>query len=76
MSMPSAVIMQDSLMHWDDSDNAGFTTGTPWISVNENYKKINAAAQVNDPDSVFSYYKKADRAAPSDGDYCVWCIQE
>ena len=45
-------------MHWDDSDNAGFTTGTPWISVNENYKKINAAAQVNDPDSVFSYYKK------------------
>ena len=45
-------------MHWDDSDNAGFTTGTPWISVNENYKKINAAAQVNDPDSIFSYYKK------------------
>ena len=46
------------LMHWDNSDNAGFTTGTPWISVNENYKKINAAAQVNDPDSIFSYYKK------------------
>ena len=45
-------------MHWDDSDNAGFKTGTPWISVNENYKKINAAAQVNDPDSIFSYYKK------------------
>ena len=45
-------------MHWDDSDNAGFTTGTPWISVNENYKKINAAAQVNDPDSIFSYYKE------------------
>ena len=45
-------------MHWDDSDNAGFTTGTPWISVNENYKKINAAAQINDPDSIFSYYKK------------------
>ncbi len=45
-------------MHWDDSDNAGFTTGTPWISVNENYKNINAAAQINDPDSVFSYYKK------------------
>lgn len=45
-------------MHWDDSDNAGFTTGTPWISVNENYKKINAAAQINDPESVFSYYKR------------------
>ena len=46
-------------MHWDDGDNAGFTTGTPWISVNENYKKINAAAQVNDPDSIFFLaYKK------------------
>ena len=45
-------------MQWDSSENAGFTTGTPWISVNENYKKINAAAQVNDPDSIFSYYKE------------------
>ena len=45
-------------MQWDDSENAGFTTGTPWIAVNPNYKAINAKAQMGDPDSVFSYYKK------------------
>lgn len=45
-------------MQWDDSKNAGFTTGTPWIKVNSNYPEVNAKAQVNDPDSVFSYYKK------------------
>ena len=45
-------------MQWDDSKNAGFTTGTPWLKVNSNYLEVNAKAQVNDPDSVFSYYKK------------------
>lgn len=45
-------------MQWDASENAGFTTGTPWIKVNPNYTTINAASQVNDPDSIFSYYKK------------------
>ncbi len=44
-------------MQWNDSENAGFTTGTPWIRVNDNYREINAAAQVDDPDSVFSYYR-------------------
>lgn len=42
----------------DDSPNGGFTTGTPWLAVNPNYTYINAANQVGDPDSVFSYYKK------------------
>ena len=45
-------------MQWDASVNAGFTTGTPWIKVNKNYKEVNAEKQVNDPDSVFSYYKQ------------------
>lgn len=45
-------------VQWDDSENAGFTAGTPWIMVNPNYKEINAARQTGDPDSVFSYYKK------------------
>lgn len=45
-------------MQWDDTENAGFTTGTPWIKVNPNYKEINAKSQVNDPDSIFSCYKK------------------
>ena len=43
-------------MQWDGSKNGGFTGGTPWISVNPNCEKINAAAQVDDPDSIFSYY--------------------
>ena len=45
-------------MQWDDSPNAGFTTGKPWLAVNPNYKKINAAEQVVRGDSVFHYYKK------------------
>ncbi|SEA83102.1 oligo-1,6-glucosidase [Pseudobutyrivibrio sp. ACV-2] len=45
-------------MQWDDSDNAGFTAGTPWINVNPNYKTINAKAELEDENSVFNYYKK------------------
>ncbi|GIF09988.1 alpha-glucosidase [Actinoplanes teichomyceticus] len=45
-------------MQWDDSPQAGFTTGTPWLAVNPNYREINAAAQRSDPDSVFHYYRR------------------
>lgn len=45
-------------MQWDDSENAGFTGGTPWIQVNPNYREINAAKQVEDPGSVWSFYRK------------------
>lgn len=45
-------------VQWDDSENAGFTSGTPWIKVNPNYKEINVAAALADPNSVFYYYKK------------------
>jgi oligo-1,6-glucosidase len=45
-------------MQWDDSENAGFTTGTPWIKVNPNYLQINAKAALKDKDSVFYYYQK------------------
>lgn len=45
-------------MQWDDSENAGFSTGEPWIRVNGNYKDINAKKCVADLDSVFYYYKK------------------
>ena len=44
-------------MQWDDSANGGFTTGTPWIMVNPNYREINAKAEQEDPDSVFHYYQ-------------------
>lgn len=43
---------------WDDSENAGFSTGTPWIMVNPNYKEINAKDQLERADSVFHYYQK------------------
>jgi oligo-1,6-glucosidase len=45
-------------MQWDASPHAGFTTGTPWLAVNPNYHKVNAAAQRADPDSVFHYYRR------------------
>ena len=45
-------------MQWDDSHAAGFTTGTPWILPPENYKKINAAAQLGDDGSIHAFYKK------------------
>ena len=45
-------------MQWDASENAGFTTGTPWIALNPNYKKINVADQLKRDDSVFHYYQK------------------
>ncbi len=45
-------------VQWDDSENAGFTTGTSWIGIPENYKTINAEAALKDKDSVFYHYKK------------------
>ncbi|SHK00589.1 glycoside hydrolase family 13 protein [Hespellia stercorisuis] len=45
-------------MQWDDSANAGFTTGEPWLAVNQNYTKINAKDELADADSVFHYYQK------------------
>lgn len=45
-------------MQWSDEENAGFTTGTPWLKVNPNYTAINAAAQTADGNSVYSFYKK------------------
>jgi oligo-1,6-glucosidase len=44
-------------MHWDASQHAGFTTGTPWIAVNPNHVEINAADQWADPGSVLHHYR-------------------
>ena len=43
-------------MLWNDSENAGFTTGKPWLKINENYTEINAEAAVADKGSVFWHY--------------------
>ncbi len=45
-------------MQWNNSKNAGFTTGTPWIGIPDNYRKINAEAALNDENSIFYHYKK------------------
>ena len=45
-------------MQWDGTPNAGFTAGNPWIMVNPNYTRINAADQLARPDSVFHFYQK------------------
>ncbi|MBL7745545.1 MAG: alpha-glucosidase [Chitinophagaceae bacterium] len=43
---------------WDASANAGFTTGTPWLKVNQNYTTVNVAAQEKDPNSILNYFRK------------------
>ena len=45
-------------MQWDDSINGGFSAGTPWLSVNGNYPRINVKRQEDDPGSVLSYYRQ------------------
>lgn len=45
-------------VQWDDTEQAGFTVGTPWMRVNPNYKTLNVKAQEKDKDSVLNYYRK------------------
>jgi len=45
-------------MHWNTNPNAGFSTGTPWIMVNPNFRQVNAEEQTSRSDSVFAFYKK------------------
>ncbi|WP_458353953.1 glycoside hydrolase family 13 protein [Peribacillus frigoritolerans] len=45
-------------IQWNDSRNAGFTKGTPWIKVNPNFPEINAEKAYNDPNSIFHFYKR------------------
>ena len=45
-------------MQWDATEHAGFTSGTPWLDVNPDHVEVNAAAQVDDPDSVFTHHRR------------------
>ena len=45
-------------MQWNDSENAGFSTATPWMYINPNYKQINVKASEEDPNSILNFYKK------------------
>ncbi len=63
-------------MQWSDAENAGFTTGTPWLKVNPNYTEIHAAGQLQDENSVFSCYKRLVHLRKEypvfvDGDFCM-----
>ena len=44
-------------MQWNNKKNAGFTTGNPWLKINENYKEINVESQMKDKDSIYNFYK-------------------
>jgi len=61
-------------MQWNDGPNAGFTSGTPWLPLSPSYKTHNVAAELKDPNSVLSFYKRllaVRRHSPAllDGDY-------
>ena len=61
-------------MQWNAGENAGFTTGTPWLKVNPNYVDINVEAQEKDPGSVLNYYRylvklRKEQDVIRDGDY-------
>lgn len=45
-------------MQWNGDSEAGFTTSKPWLMTNENYQEINVESQINDSDSIYSFYKK------------------
>jgi oligo-1,6-glucosidase len=45
-------------MQWDDTENAGFTTGTPWLGINKNYRTINYRAEEKDADSILHFYRR------------------
>jgi len=44
-------------MQWDDSKNAGFTSGKPWLPVNDNYKYINVATEDKNPNSILNHFR-------------------
>jgi oligo-1,6-glucosidase len=54
---PMAATLDGAPLQWNATTHAGFTTGTPWIKVNPNYKTLNAAAQEKDPNSCLNYFR-------------------
>lgn len=65
-------------VQWNDSENAGFTTGTPWFPVNKNYPEINVEHEQNDPNSILNHYKKLIKFKKENevaiyGDYKEYC---
>lgn len=68
-------------MQWTDGENAGFTSGKPWLPVNPNHAFINAAQQVNDPNSVYHYYRqlialRKEQTAIQKGTFTLLCSDD
>ncbi len=68
-------------MQWTAGENAGFTTGTPWLPVNENKSFINAEAALEDENSVYHYYQKLIALRKQypvfrDGDFTLLCPED
>ena len=68
-------------MQWDNSENAGFTTGTPWLAINENYNEINAKQCLEDENSIFHHYRKLINIRKNNdtiiyGDYTLLCPED
>ena len=68
-------------MQWTSGTNAGFTTGIPWLPVNVNHKQINAEASLQDPNSVFHYYRRLIALRKSydvfrDGKFTLLCPED
>ncbi|WP_108649566.1 alpha,alpha-phosphotrehalase [Dongshaea marina] len=68
-------------MQWDETPNAGFTRGTPWLDVAENFPEINVKRALEDPDSVFYHYQKLiqlrrDYPIITEGDYQDLCPED
>ena len=68
-------------MQWDDSPQAGFSSGTPWLRVNPNYPRINAADAVRDPHSIYHHYRslialRKQESVIQDGDYTLLLAED
>ncbi|MBC1805782.1 alpha,alpha-phosphotrehalase [Listeria sp. FSL L7-0993] len=68
-------------MQWDNSENAGFTTGTPWIKVADNANKINVQTALSDKTSIFYFYQKLialrkEHPVIQTGDYTPFLTEE
>ncbi|MDS9999667.1 alpha,alpha-phosphotrehalase [Listeria cossartiae subsp. cayugensis] len=68
-------------MQWDNSENAGFTTGTPWIKVADNANKINVQTALSDKTSIFYFYQKLialrkEHPVIQTGDYTPYLTEE
>ena len=67
-------------MQWSAAPNAGFTDGAPWIMPPDHFKAINAAVELQDPDSILHYYKRLirlrkERPVVAEGDIAFFCTE-